>query len=116
MDSIAWRFEDGIGENRDAAGFDGFNHVGLLRRRRVGVDDADAAEGGHGNGHVGLGDGVHGGRNAGDREGDAAAESGGQMDGVGGEVDVVRKEDDVIVGVGVALVEEPIGGEAVFED
>lgn len=36
------------------------------------------------------------------------------MNGVGGEVDVVREENDVVVGVGVALTEKLVGGEAVF--
>ncbi|PRQ30344.1 hypothetical protein RchiOBHm_Chr5g0023581 [Rosa chinensis] len=35
----------------------------------------------------------------------AAGELGGEEDGIGGEVDVVREEDDVIIGVGVALVD-----------
>lgn len=108
LDAVLGRGEDRVGEEGDAAGLDGSDHGGLVGGGGVGVEDPDAAERGHGDGHVGLGDGVHGGGDAGDGERDAAAELGGEDDGVGGEVDVVREEDDVIVGVGVALVEEAV--------
>lgn len=78
------------------------------------MDDADATKSSHGGGHVGFGDGVHGGRDAGDREGDIAGESSSELDGVGGEVNVVRKEDDIVVGVGKSLVEEPLSCETVL--
>lgn len=116
LDAVVWGFEDRVGEEGDAAGLDGSDHGGLLGRRRIGVDDPDAAERGHGNRHVGFGDGVHWGGDAGDGEGHVAAELGGEVDGVGGEVDVVGEEDDVIVSVGVTLIEEPAGEETVFED
>jgi len=57
----------------------------------------DGAEGGHGV----LGDGVHRGGDAGDGQRHAAGEAGGEIDGVGGEVDVPREEDHVVVGVGL---------------
>lgn len=78
------------------------------------MDDANAAKRSHGGGHVGLCDGVHGRGDAGDGKRDVAAESGGELDGLRGEVDVVGKEDDVIVGVGVTLVKEPLGGEPIL--
>jgi len=79
----------------------------------VAVHDGGGAEGGHGRGHGGLGDGVHRGRDAGDGERHAAGEARGEVDGVGGEADVPRQEDDVVVGVGDALREEPRRREAV---
>ena len=39
------------------------------------VDDSDTSERGHSSSHVGLGDGVHGGSDAGDGERDALAEA-----------------------------------------
>lgn len=87
----------------------------MLGGEVVVVEDGDAAERRHGDGHGGLGDGVHGGGDAGDGEIEVAGELGGEIDGVGGEIDVVRKEDDVVVGVGEALVEEAGGREAVFD-
>lgn len=85
----------------------------LLDDGVVGVDEAEAAEGGHGESHGGFGDGVHGGGHAGEGEGDVAAEFGAEFHRVGGEIDVVREEDDVVVCVGVALREELRGRKAV---
>lgn len=87
----------------------------MLGGEVVVVKDRDAAERSHGDGHGGLGDGVHGRGDAGDRKVDVPGELGVEIDSFGGEVDVVREEDDVIVGVGEALVEEAGGGEAVFD-
>ena len=39
------------------------------------MDDADAAQQRHGDGHLGLGDGVHGGADEGDVEGDIARQA-----------------------------------------
>lgn len=77
------------------------------------MDDSDATEGGHGNGHGGLGDGVHRRGNAWDGEVVALGEAGGEVDGVGGEINEAGVDDDVIVGVGDALGEEAGGSEAV---
>lgn len=79
------------------------------------MHDTDTTERGHGGGHVILGDGVHGRGDAREGEIDVAREARGERDGVRGEVNVVREENDVVVSVGVALVEESIGGEAVFD-
>lgn len=79
------------------------------------VDDSDPSEGGHGGGHVGLRDGVHRRGDAGDGEGHAPAEARGEGDGVRGEIDVVREEDDVVVCVGVSLREELLRRETIFE-
>ena len=78
------------------------------------MDDTDATKSSHGGSHVGFGDGVHGGRDAGDREGDIAGETGSELDGVSGEVNVVRKEDDIVVGVGKSLIEELFSCKAVL--
>ena len=101
-------------EERDAARLDGADHGGLDLSGEVGVDDSDAAERGHGGGHGGFGDGVH--RRSDDRsvEREAAREVGGERNIVGGEVDVVREENHVVVGVGVALVEQTRRREPVF--
>lgn len=49
---------------------------------------------------------VHRGSNAWCGERDVAGETGRQGNGVGREVDVVREEDDIVVGVRVALVKQ----------
>lgn len=98
--------ENGVGGNRNAEGFGAADGGSLSGDVAVIVDDSDSSEGGHSGGHVGLGDGVHGGSDAGDGERDALAEARGEGDGVGGEVDVVREEYHVVVGVGVSLREE----------
>lgn len=63
---------------------------------------------------MGLRNGVHGGGNAGDGKRDVTGEPGGELHRLSGKVNVVRKEDDVVVGVGVTLVEEPLGGKAIL--
>lgn len=88
--------------------------AGLLGGGAVGVNDADATGSSHCSGHVALGDGIHRGGDAGGGKLDVASEVGGKRNGVGREVDVMRKEDDVIVGIRVALVEEFISRETVF--
>lgn len=79
------------------------------------MHNTDTTERGHGGSHVILGDGVHGGGDAREGEIDVAREARGERNGVGREVNVVREKNDVIVSVGVALAEESIGGEAVFD-
>ena len=101
-------------EERDAARLDGADHGGLDLSGEVGVDDSDAAQRGDGGGHGGLGDGVHRRRDDRSVEREAAREVGGERNIVGGEVDVVREENHVVVGVGVALVEQTRRREPVF--
>jgi len=105
--------ERGARDEGDAACLGGAEDGGLGRRVGVAVDDGGAADGGHGGGHGRLGDGVHGRGDAGDGERHAAGEAGGEVDGVGGEVDVAREDDHVVVGVGDALREQPRRREAV---
>ena len=65
------------------------------------MDDADAAELGHGDGHAAFGHGVHGGADERRVEGDVAGEPGGGG-GVGREeVRIVHFEGDVIEGQGL---------------
>jgi hypothetical protein len=75
------------------------------------VDDIEATKGRHSGGHGALDDDVHRG---GEDQGEERNPACGEGDVVGGEVNVVREKDDVIVGVGVATVEELGGGEPVL--
>ena len=61
------------------------------------MHDAHASEKGHVDCHVGLGDGVHGRGGEGRFEGDGAGEFGGEVDAGGGEADVTREEEEVVV-------------------
>lgn len=79
------------------------------------MNNSDSSECGHGGSHGRFGDGVHGRSNEGSRKRDVAAETGGEVDGIGGEVDVVREEDKVIVGVREAAVEKLLRGVTVFD-
>ena len=64
------------------------------------VDDADAAELGHGDGHRGLGDGVHGRADEGDVEVDGSGQAGSGADRVGEDLGVVGDDEDVVEGEG----------------
>ena len=73
---------------------------GLFGDVEVLVDDADAAELGHGDGHCALGDGVHGGRDEGDVQLDGAGEAGAGADGAGQDLAVGGDDEDVVEGEG----------------
>lgn len=107
--------EEKIRGKRDATGLGGADDRGLFGRRIIVVNDANGAEGGHGGGHGGLGNGVHRGGNAGSGEGEVTGEAGAEGNSIGREVDVVGQEDNVVIGIGVALVEEPDSGESVVD-
>jgi hypothetical protein len=98
-------------EDGDAEGLDGANDGRLVDSREVRVNDTEATKGCHRGGHGTLNDDVHRG---GEDRGDERNPVRGEGEVVGGEVDVVWEKDDVIVGVGVATVEELGGGELVL--
>ena len=79
---------------------------GLLGRSTIRVYNSDTTKGSHGSSHVSFGDSVHRGGNAGDRERDIAGEVGRQGHSIGGEVNVVREKDNIVVGIRVALAEQ----------
>ena len=68
----------------------------LLLQAHVLVDDADAAQLGHGDGQAGFGDRVHGRRHDGQVERDAARELGAQADVLGQDRGVGGNEGDVV--------------------
>ena len=98
----------------DAAGLDGANDGCLVGSEGVGVDNTKATKGRHSGGHGALDDGVHKGGEDRGEERNPVREALGEVDVIGGEVNVVQEKDDVIVGVGVATVEELRGGEPVL--
>lgn len=67
--------KNGVGGNRNTEGFSVADEGSLSGGVAVIVDDSDTSERGHSSSHVGLGDGVHGGSDAGDGERDALAEA-----------------------------------------
>lgn len=110
---MVWKLEDRSRGQWETERLGGAEDRGLERRFAVGVDKGDATKRGHGGSHVGLGDGVHRGGDAGDRKRNVASETGGEGDRISGEVDVVWKEDDVVISIGVTLGEESISWETV---
>mmetsp|Transcript_5782 Transcript_5782/g.23895 ORF Transcript_5782/g.23895 Transcript_5782/m.23895 type:complete len:547 (-) Transcript_5782:55-1695(-) len=85
----------------------------LLVLGHVVVEEAGAAHGGHGDRHVGFGDGVHGRGDDGGADADITSQFGREVHVGRGEVDVTGVEDDIIVGVADALAEKLGGAEAV---
>ncbi len=67
---------DGVGYHARFASLDAMDHFRLDVDGEVFVDDPEPALPGHGNGHLGLGDGVHGCGEDGDVKGQAAGEAG----------------------------------------
>ncbi|WOL08855.1 hypothetical protein Cni_G17608 [Canna indica] len=106
--------EGGIDDERDASGLGGANDSDLTGGGVIAVDDGAPTEGDHGDGHGGLGHGVHGRGDAWDGEGETAGESRGEVDDVGWKVDVAGEDDDIVVRVGDALGEKLRRREAVL--
>ncbi|KAE8100370.1 hypothetical protein FH972_018277 [Carpinus fangiana] len=102
------------GEDGDVAGLDEAGNRHLVDSREVGVDDTEATKGRHSGGHGALGDDVYRGGEDRREERNPTREACGEGDIVDGEVNVVREKDDVIIGVGVATIEELGGGELVL--
>jgi hypothetical protein len=73
------------------------DHLGLLLDRAVVVDHTNTTKQSHVNGHVGLGDGVHGRRGEGSLECDITGKLRGQVDLGGGEANVTRQKEEVVV-------------------
>lgn len=99
------------------------DHVGLSIGRAVVVDDTDATLQSHMDGHLVLGDRVHGGGDEGGLERDALRDGGIEGDVGGGEANVARQEEEVIVrqtavnlGVHEILNAESIAGFILLED
>lgn len=70
----------------------------LLLGRHVVVDEAETAVEGHGDGHAGLGDGVHVRGNDRNMEPEGVGEGGGGVGGAGENLGVKRREGDVVEG------------------
>jgi hypothetical protein len=114
VDTVGGGAEGRGGEDGDAMGLDGADDEHLVGSGEVGVDNIEATKGRHSGDHGALGDGVHRGGEDQGEERNPAHEMRGEGDVVGGEVNVVWEKDDVIVGVGVAMVEELGGGEPIL--
>ena len=91
---------DGVDDHAGFGALDLVDFAGLGVDGEVAVDDAEAALLGHGDGHAGLGDGVHGGGHEGGGEGDTAGEAGLRADLGGDYVGVGGNEEDVVKGQG----------------
>lgn len=89
--------DDGVEDEAVLVALDLADHVGLGLGGAVVVDDAEAALESHVDGHLVLGDGVHGGRDEGRLEGDALRDGRVERDLGGGEANVSRQQQEVIV-------------------
>ena len=105
----------GVGDETVLVALHGVDHRGLLRNGAVVVDDAETALQRHGDGHARLSHGVHGRGNEGQRELDVARNTGLKRHDLCAEVNMTRHEQEVVVGVALALGEKVLGAEAVDE-
>lgn len=90
--------DDGVGNEAVLESLDLGNHLGLLVGRAVVVNDTQTTLQSHVDGHLVLGDGVHGRGDEGGLEGDSLCY--GRIKGNigGGETNVARQEEEIIVG------------------
>ena len=88
---------DRVGDHAGLGALDEVDLVRLVLDRQVAVQDADAAVPGHGDGHPGLGDGVHGRRDERDAR-DLAGQPGRRVDLARDDVGLARLEQHVVVG------------------
>ena len=96
-DGSLGRDDDGVKDEAVFVTLDLADHLGLLLNRAVVVDHTNATKESHVDGHVGLGDGVHGRRGEGSLEGDVAGELRGQVDLGGREANVAWQEQEIVV-------------------
>jgi hypothetical protein len=89
------------------------DHVGLLLRSAIVVDNADTAEESHEDGHLGLGDGVHGRGHERQLQRDALGNLGIEGDFMGSEANVAGQDKEVVVTAGI-LISTSFAGERAF--
>lgn len=115
--------DNGVVDEAVLVALDAADHVGLLLGRAVVVDDTDSALQSDMDGHLVLGDGVHGGGDEGGLESDALGDGGIERNLGGGETDIARQNEEVVVsqttvnlGVHQILNTEAITGVVLLED
>ncbi len=91
---------DGVDDHAGLGALDLVDFAGLLLDGEVAMDDAESALLGHGDGHAGFGDGVHGGGEQRGAEGDALGEPGLGADLGGSDFTGGRGQKDIIEGQG----------------
>ncbi len=103
---------DGLLDEAVDVVFDAGDFRELLALGHIVMDEAEAAVEGHGDGHPGLGDGIHVRGDDGDLEMKALRESGLERGVAGEDFRVLRGKSDVVVGEGDALLggEKGVGG------
>ncbi|KAI3492777.1 hypothetical protein L1887_42574 [Cichorium endivia] len=89
---------EGLGDEAVLVLLDLADDASLLLRAHVVVDDTHAAHEAHCDGHLGLGDRVHGRREEGGVQRDVFGDLGAQADVRGGEVDEAGQHEEVVVG------------------
>ena len=87
---------DGIHDHAALGALDLVDFLALAGDREVLVDDAQASLTRHGDGQLGLRDGVHGGRDDGDVEREIARPDGAHIDVLGVDAGTARQEQDVV--------------------
>ena len=118
LDGVGKREADGVGDEAILVLLDLVNFGSLCLNAVVGVDDADASLEGHLDGHLGLSDGVHGGRDEGCLELDVLGKLGGNINLVEGKVDVAGHHNHIVIGVGDrgrVVAEDLFGREAAIQ-
>ena len=87
-----------VGDHAGLRALDAPYLLRLLLNGQVAVEDADTALTGHGNGHVRLGDRVHGRREEGRGQADPRSQPGGRIDLGGDDVGQPGQQEHVIIG------------------
>ena len=100
LDGVGGGKADGVGNEAILVLLDLVNFGSLVLNAVVGMDDADASLEGHLDGHLGLSDGVHGGRDEGCLELDVLGKLGGNINVVKGKVNVTGHHNHIVIGVG----------------
>lgn len=100
LDGVGGGEADGVGDETILVLLNLVNFGSLCLNAVVGVDDADASLESHLDGHLGLSDGVHGGRDERCLELDVLGKLGGNINLVEGKVDVAGHHNHIVIGVG----------------
>lgn len=98
LDGVLGGHDDGVGNESVLVLLDLLDHLGLLLGGAVVVDDTNTTEKSHSDGHLGLGDSVHGGGHKRSLEGDLLGQSSLERDLVGGEINLAGEHEEIVVG------------------
>lgn len=96
----------GVMDESNALVFSVGDEGSLVKRRDIVMDESDTTDSSHGDSHGSFRDSIHGGRDTGSTQLDMFGEESREVNRISREIDEARMEDDIVVSVRNALMEQ----------